>query len=150
MRGCWEIRLVRIAQDAAPAQWTLRIGGWPVASDDPPTQQEGPGTASVQANEGNEALTSRLTSRVIALHGTMLPGVHRPPGPHAFGAHAAVPYLTSAVPVQPGDTYAAAVSLSADPAAPDDPPRLTIESTEAGEVTATIIWPDGEQDELSL
>jgi hypothetical protein len=145
MRGCWEVRLVRVAPDAAADQWTLRIGGWPVASDDPPTQQEGPGTATVQANDG-------LTSCVTAMHGNMTPGIHRPEGAHAFGAHAVVPYLTSVVPVKPGDTYAAAVSLSADPAAlsPAEPPQLTIEPAEAGKVVATIVWPDANQDELSL
>jgi hypothetical protein len=86
------------------------------------------------------------------MHGNMTPGIHRPEGAHAFGAHAAVPYLTSVVPVKPGDTYAAAVSLSADPAAlsPAEPPQLTIEPAEAGKVVATIVWPDANQDELSL
>jgi hypothetical protein len=80
----------------------------------------------------------------------MLPGVHRPPAAHAFGEHATVPYLRSAVPVGPGDTYAAAVSLSADPAAYGEPPRLTIGTGEARLVAVTIVWADGEQDELSL
>ena len=33
LRGRWEVRLVRIAPDAAPGPWTLRFGGWAVAAD---------------------------------------------------------------------------------------------------------------------
>jgi hypothetical protein len=137
------VRLVRIAPDAAAGQWTLRIGGWPVAADEPPEHQESQGTASVRSAAG-------LTSRIIALHGTMFPAVHRPAGPHAFGEHAAVPYLRSAAPVLPGETYAAAVALSGDPAGPGQPPRLTADSGEGARLTATIFWADGEQDRLIL
>ncbi|HEX7161292.1 MAG TPA: DUF2264 domain-containing protein [Trebonia sp.] len=143
VRGCWEVRLVRVAPDAAVNSWTLRIGGWPVAADAPPDQREGPGAAAVYGADG-------LASRVIALHGTLLPGVHRPAGAHAFGPHAAVPYLRSAAPVRPGESYAAAVALSADPAGSGEPPRLTVTPGEAGRLTATIRWADGEQDSLSL
>ena len=142
VRGCWEVRLVRVAADAA-GQWTLRIGGWAVAAERPPDQQEEPDGGSVRGADG-------LTSSVIGLHGSMIPGVHRPAGAHAFGPHFAVPYLHSAEPAGPGDTYAAAVSLSADPADRGEPPTLTIAHGDAGHVTATIHWPDGEQDQLSL
>ena len=142
VHGCWEVRLVRIAPDAA-GQWTLRIGGWPVGAAEPPEQQEGPDSASVSGANG-------LTSCTIALHGTMIPGVHRPAGPHAFGPQAAVPYLTSAAPVLPGETYAAAVALSAAPADPGEPPRLTVEPSEVGKVAVTIAWPNGEHDQLTL
>ncbi len=131
-----------MAPDAA-GQWTLRIGGWAVAAERPPDQQEDPGSGSVRGADG-------LTSSVIGLHGSMIPGVHRPAGTHAFGPHFAVPYLYSAEPAGPGDTYAAAVSLSADPADSGEPPALTIAAGDAGQVTATIRWPDGEQDQLSL
>jgi hypothetical protein len=143
VRGCWEVRLVRVAADAAAGQWTLRIGGWPVPGDEPPAGQEGTGTASVRGADG-------LTSRVIALHGTMTAAVHRPAGPHAFGSHAAVPYLRSAVPVLPGETYVAAVALSADPAGQGEPPRLAIDPGAAGRITATVRWADGEQDRLII
>jgi hypothetical protein len=143
VHGCWEVRLVRVAPDAAAHSWTLRIGGWPVAADEPPDQQEGPGAAAVYGAGG-------LASRVIALHGTLLPGVYRPAGAHAFGPHAAVPYLRSAAPVRPGESYAAAVALSADPAGAGEPPRLTVGPGEAGRLTATIRWADGEDDKLSL
>ena len=140
--GCWEVRLVRIAPDAA-GRWTLRIGGWAVAADEPPEQQEGPGSASVSSADG-------LTSCVIALHGTMIAGVYRPAGAHAFGPHAAVPYLRSAVPVLPSESYAAAVALSADPVGFGEPPQLTVDPGDAGRLAATILWADGEQDQLTL
>jgi hypothetical protein len=117
VRGCWEVRLVRVAADAPAGPWDLRIGGWPVAAGEPPAAREAPGTALVRAADG-------LTSCVIALHGAVNAGVHRPAAPHAFGRHAAVPFLRSAGPVRPGETYAAAVALSGDPAGPGEPPGL--------------------------
>jgi hypothetical protein len=140
VRGCWEVRLVRVDADAAAGQWTLRIGGWPVTADEPPAGQEGPASARVRGTGG-------LISCVIALHGTMVPAVHRP-GPHAFGRHAAVPFLRSAVAVLPGETYAAAVALSGDPAGLGAPPRLTIGSGEGDDPAAVVLWADGEQDRL--
>jgi hypothetical protein len=143
VHGSWEVRLVRVAAGADAGPWTLRIGGWPVAADEPPAGQEGPGTASVRGADG-------LTSRVIALHGTMTAAVHRPAGPHAFGPHTAVPCLRSAVPVLPGETYAAAVALSADPAGQGEPPRLAIDPGAAGDLAVTVFWADGERDRLTL
>jgi hypothetical protein len=143
VHGCWEVRVARVAADGPAGQWTLRIGGWQVAADEPPVQREGPGTASVHGANG-------LGSTVVALHGAMIPAVHRPAGAGAFGPYAAVPYLRSAVQVRPGDSYAAAVALSADPAGPGEPPRLTVDPGGAGHLTATIRWADGEQDRVSL
>jgi hypothetical protein len=121
-----------------------------VAADQPPEQDE-PRSADRPAGHGAVSVTGAdgLTSSIVGLRGAMIPGVHRPAGPHAFGPHAAVPYLRSAEPAGPADTYAAAVSLSADPAG-GEPPALTIAPGEAGHVTATIHWPDGERDQLSL
>ncbi len=143
VHGCWEVRLVRVAADAPAGPWTLRIGGWPVAADEAPDGQEGPGTALARAADG-------LASCVIALHGTLTAGVHRPAVPHAFGRHAAVPFLRSAGPVLPGETYAAAVALSGDPAGPGEPPRLAIGRGEASDLAVVIRWSDGEQDRLTL
>lgn len=64
VHGCWELRLARVAPDAPAGQWSIRIGGWAVAADGPPEEQEGPGAALVRGAGG-------LTSRIIALHGTM-------------------------------------------------------------------------------
>ncbi len=143
VHGCWEVRLVRVAADAPAGPWTLRIGGWPVAADEAPDGQEAPGTALARAADG-------LASCVIALHGTLTAGVHRPAVPHAFGRHAAVPFLRSAGPVLPGETYAAAVALSGDPAGPGEPPRLAIGRGEASDLAVVIRWSDGEQDRLTL
>ncbi len=143
VHGCWEVRVVRLAADDPEGQWTLRIGGWQVAADEPPAQREGPGAASVRGANG-------LDSRVIALHGAMIAAVHRPAGAGAFGRHAAVPYLRSAALVRPGEIYAAAVALSAAPAGPGEPPRLTIDRGEAGRLAATVLWAGGERDRLSL
>jgi hypothetical protein len=143
VRGCWEVRLVHVAADGPAGQWTLRIGGWQVAADEPLTQREGPGTVSVHGANG-------LASHVVALHGAMIPAVRRPVGAGAFGPHAAAPYLRSAAQVRPGDGYAAAVALSADPAGPGEPPRLTVYPGRAGHLTAAIGWADGEQDRVSL
>jgi hypothetical protein len=137
------VRVVRVAADVGPNLWTLRIGGWPVAADAPPEQQEDPGAAAVYGADG-------LASRVIALHGALLPGVYRPAGAHAFGRHAAVPYLRSAAPVRAGESYAVAVALSADPAGFGEPPRFTAAFSAAGRLTAKVRWAGGEQDMLSL
>lgn len=143
VRGAWEVRLVRIAPDSEESPCTLRIGGWPVAAEKPPVQQGGPGEARAEGKGG-------LTSQITALHGAMSPGGQRPATPHAFGTFAAVPYLQSIVPIQAGETYAAAVALSADPTGPGAPPTVAVEAGEAGEITATITWPDGDQDHLGM
>jgi hypothetical protein len=143
LRGRWEVRLARIDPDAAPGPWALQFGGWPVAADEPPDHQQEPGTVSVTTTDG-------LTSTITALHGTMRPGVHRPATAHAFGRHAAIPYLHSAAPALPGELYAVMVTLSADAAAQDEPPGLKIKAAEADEARVTVTWPDGEQDDLTL
>jgi hypothetical protein len=143
VRGPWEVRLARIAPDTTPGQWTLRMGGWAVAADEPPTERESEDTAAVHAADG-------LTSRITGLHGTLLPAIHRPAAPHAFGKHAAVPYLRSAAPAVPGSLYAAAVALTAAPSGLGDPPTLMIAAGPDGAVTATVTWPTGDQDQVTL
>jgi hypothetical protein len=142
VRGCWEVRLVRVPADAAGGCWTLQIGGWAVAAGEPPAQQEGQGAVSVSTAGG-------LASGIVGLRGALVPEVRRPAARHAFGAHAAVPYLRSAGPVQPGEVYAAAVALSADPAGYGAPPRLTARSGESGRLAFTVVWADGERDLIS-
>ncbi len=144
VRGCWEVRLVRVAADAPAGPWTLRIGGWPVAAGEPPAAREAPGTALARAAD-------ELTSCVIALHGTMnAEGAPSGGAARVRRRHAAVPFLRSAGPVRPGETYAAAVALSGDPAGPGEPPRLAIGPGEAGDLAVVIRWADGEQDQLTL
>ena len=143
VNGNWEVRLVRIAPDSTAGRWTLRIGGWTVATEEPPVAREEKDTAVVTTADG-------LTSQVAALHGIMAAGVHRPAERHAFGRHAATPYVQSAAQVAPGEIYAAVVTLSASPTSPGTPPSLTIKAAEPDGAAVTITWADGKQDELRL
>jgi hypothetical protein len=146
LRGCWEIRAVLVDPAPVNSQSHLRIGGWLVAADEPPAQAIDGGTASVRRTDG-------LTSIVSALHGSMAAAVEGPAGgnafDNAFGAHAAVPYLRSVQPVVPGEAYAAAIALSADPAGPGEQPRLDAEVSATG-AQLRVRWPDGESDHLDL
>jgi hypothetical protein len=143
LRGCWEVRAARIDPSPSPGdtdgQWLLRIGGWLVAAAEPPAARTDGGTGSVWRRDG-------LTSIVSALHGSMVAAVDRPAGGNAFGAHAAVPYLQSIQPVVPGEIYAAAIALTADPAGPGEKPRLAIETG----ARLRVRWPDGDLDEVDL
>ncbi len=144
VHGCWEVRLVRVAADAPAGPWTLRIGGWPVAADEAPDGQEAPGTALARAADG-------LASCVIALHGTLTAGVHRPAVPHAFGSTRRGSFLRSMrPPVLPGEAYAAAVALSGDPAGPESRPGWRSAGAKRATWPWVIRWSDGEQDRLTL
>jgi hypothetical protein len=152
LRGCWEVRAVRIDPDPASSgasagidaalPWFLRIGGWVVASGQQPVQQVGSGTASMRGADG-------LISVVSVLHGSMSPAVHRPAGPHAFGRYPAVPCLQSAAPAVPGAVYAAAIALTADPAGPGEPPSVAASPAEDG-VRLQIRWADGDINQVVL
>jgi hypothetical protein len=135
LRGCWEVRIVRVS-DGGP--WTLHIGGWLVAADSAPAEQAGTGTGTGTGTASVRG-PDDLTSVITALHGPLAAFTHRIGGPTAFGSHAAVPYLRSSLPVVPGQVYAAAIALTADPAGPGEPPRLT---ADGGQIR--VIWPDGE------
>jgi hypothetical protein len=143
VHGCWEVRLARIEPGEAAGPWTLRMGGWPVASDDLPAGSSADQAASVSSADG-------LTSGITALQGDLVPGIHRPAHAHAFGKHAAVPYLTSATPALPGNVYAAAISLTAVSDSASDPPSVLVAPGTAGQVTVTVTWPTGGQDEIVL
>jgi hypothetical protein len=164
LRGCWEIRAVRVDPDpagsgapagfdapagtGAPAgsgadlPWFLRIGGWVVASGQQLVQDVSSSTAFVRGADG-------LVSVVSVLHGSMTPAVHRPSGPHAFGTHTAVPYLQSTDPAVPCAVYAAAVALTADPAGPGEPPSVETGPADDG-AELRIRWADGDLDQLIL
>ena len=152
MRGCWEVRAVRIdppaaglpaaglpaedppAEDlpaagpAAKGAWTLRIGGWAVAGAVPPVlTQQSASIVSVSVEGG-------LTSVIHVLRGKLTPAVHRPPDPNAFGPYSAIPYLRSSGPVRYGDICLVATALTTGPAGPGEPPRLDPSSGD-------VIWP---------
>ena len=153
VRGCWEVRAVRVEGDADPG-WLLHLGGWLVAAPEPPAASVGATTASVSQAEG-------LTSTITVLRGPLAPAVSRPEGGNAFGAHAAIPYVRSTAPLVPGEVYAVAVALAGTPAAIGDPPRLALAPATGsapapapapapGTPGLRITWPDGEHDPLPL
>ena len=140
-RGCWEVRAVRVSPGAdgcSPGAdgCDIRFGSWAVAGDQPPVAEAGPGRAAARTPDG-------LLSLVVALHGAMHGGVHRPAGPHAFGQHAAVPYVQTDDPVAPGDIRAVAVALTASPGGPGVMPGAEV--TDEG---VLVIWADGSRDML--
>ena len=149
LRGCWEVRIIRIEQQdgTGGGPWTLHVGGWLLPAGSPPAEQAGAGPAE-QAGGGTATVRSAdgLTSVITALHGPLVPGTRRTDGPDAFGSHAAVPYLRSSRPAVPGETYAAAIALTADPAGPGEPPRLVTDA--AGHLL--VSWPDGESSACGL
>jgi hypothetical protein len=64
-------------------------------------------------------------------------GVAESHGADAYGAHSAVPFVSSAAPVRTGEVYAAAVVLCGTPGEPDLP-DVTV--TPDGDVV--VRWPD--------
>jgi hypothetical protein len=148
LRGAVEVRLARVDPDAAfedaaasDGPWTLRIGGYAVATaaaDARPIAAADGATATARRADG-------LTSTVTGLLGLPAAAVLERDGVDAYGAHSAVPYVTSGGPVRPGEVYAAAIVLSGAPGAPDLP---TVTVTPDGDVV--VRWPDGVEDHLSL
>jgi hypothetical protein len=126
LRGCWEVRVIRV-DEGGP--WTLHVGGWLLAADEPLAE---PDPTTIRHPHG-------MTSKIIALRGSLTAKTYRPYGPNAFGAHAAVPYLRSDAGIARNEIYAAAIALTADPAGPGELPRLTIDTNES----ITVTWPDG-------
>jgi hypothetical protein len=138
LRGAVEIRLAWIDQlHGRRGPWTLRISGYAVAADARPVAFAEGSTASARRADG-------LTTTVTGLLGLPLAGVAERAGVDAFGAHSAVPYVTSGEPVRAGEVYAAAVVLSAA-----WPPELP-EVTAGADGSVVVHWPGGEEDRLSL
>jgi hypothetical protein len=107
LRGAVEVRLARIDPDSpseVPGPWTLRVGGYALAGDDPPAVTIGDGRAVAVRADG-------LTSAVVGLAGLSDPAVVERVGVNAYGRYSAVPVVTSGGPVEPGRVYAAAVVL---------------------------------------
>jgi len=141
LRGPWEVRAVRIDGEPAPGT-RLRIGGWAVASAEPPTTSAAGGRAQVRASDG-------LIGVVTALHGDGLrAGVRTSTGRTSFAAHAAVAFLET-VETGPGvhrdEVYVAAIALGRSEEAAGPAPEARVE---AGRIV--VRWPDGHRDELVL
>ena len=133
LRGPWEVRVVRADSGH---DGNLRVGGWAIAGDTPPSCQSGPDAAVARREDG-------LTSAIRALRGPWTAAVHTAEGTSAFGAHTAVPYLVA--PVEPGQAYAAAIYLGV---ATDLPAVPSVEMLADGLMRVT--WPDGESDDLGF
>ena len=135
LRGAWEVRLARV--DAAdPGPWRLRIGGWAVAADQPPTARVEGATAAVRRADG-------LTSIVSGLRGLTEAGYVRSRDRNPFGRHAVTPWVATGEPVVLGRIYAAVVVLSGVELTGDV--GLTV-----ADDAVTVVWPDGEPDRLTL
>lgn len=136
LHGAREVRLARVDPDGVAASTYLRIGGWAVADDVPPTAYVTGATATGRRADG-------LTSTVRGLHGLPVAGCFESSGRNAFGRHAVTPWVATAEPVVAGKVYAALVVLSGVELAGD------VEVGVVGD-RVTVTWPDGERDELTL
>lgn len=150
VRGALEVRLARmdpvdLADDpdevwiADPGPWTLRFGGWSIASD-PAAPTVSAAAAQVVADEG-------LTSLVIGIGEVSSTGVVESSGAHPLGRWSAWPWAATPGPAAFGRVYAAVVVLSADPAALAAAPSISV-AADGDEVTIT--WPDASTTTLRL
>ncbi|HEX4721260.1 MAG TPA: DUF2264 domain-containing protein, partial [Pseudonocardiaceae bacterium] len=137
LRGAWEVRIARVdgpPSDTGPLR--LRIGGWPVAADEPPTADVRESTATARRTDG-------LTSTVAGRHGLPLGGHVRTTDRNPLGRHAVTPWVATENPVLPGQIYAALVTLSGVALTGDVDIAIAAEQVR-------VTWPDGERDELTL
>jgi hypothetical protein len=138
LHGAWEVRVVRVEPPVRGA-FRLRLGGWAVADDTPPTLTV-PGTA--RAANG-------LSGTLVPLHGPLEVGVRRSEGRTALGEHAAVPYAESTGAVRDGEVFAVAVALSGGGREAGAPPRLAVVG-EQGATRLRVTWEDGRVDRLGV
>jgi hypothetical protein len=143
LRGCWEVRAVRVDPGPGPEHdaaargpWFLRIGGWAVPGDEPPAESAGMVAAEVSGGG--------LVGVVRALAGDLEPAVWRTEG-NAFGRYAAIAYLETPRPVVPGVVYAAGIALTGAADGPGQAPRVEVDGA-----VVRVIWADDTVDELSL
>ncbi|WP_203903700.1 DUF2264 domain-containing protein [Virgisporangium aliadipatigenens] len=129
LRGAVEVRLVRVGTGGP---WTLRIGGYPLASDDEP----------LTVSRGSARRADGLTSTVEGLIGLPHASVVRREGVNAYGRRSATPIVASDGPVRAGALFAAAVVLGTGDVAL---PTVTVEGD-----AAVVRWPDGETDAVNL
>jgi hypothetical protein len=137
VRGVWEVRAV-LVEDAPEGAYRLRIGGWAIAAETPPTEGEG----SARTRDG-------LNTTVVPLRGPLRAGVRASEGRSPYGTHAAVPYAESTEPVRMGEVYAAAIALGGSPGGPGESPALKVVRTSEGP-RLLVSWPGGSVDRLLL
>lgn len=136
LHGPWELRLARIDGISISGPCHLRIGGWPLAADEPCH------TETDSAAHTAVCRTGTLTSSIRGLRGLPTVGIHHAEAANAFGRHTATPWAMTDEPAAPGRIYAALVTLTGT-AAPDHAVRVEVHG---GQVT--VQWPDGEQERL--
>lgn len=134
VRGPWEVRVVEVAE-VAPEAVALRVGGWPVAGDEP--------IASTSTRTAT-ARAERVVSRVDLLvgHGTL--DVVRRQDASPLGPVALVP-VVELRPV-PSEPVVALVTLAGPTAVASTPPHaeLRTEPTASERSTSVdVTWPDG-------
>ena len=132
VRGPWEVRLVRVTGLASDAGVTgVRVGGWPVAGDDPLGRVD---------DRGALVVSGQLTSSIQLLTGDGTGGVERRAEASPLGAVSAIPVID--LPVAVGAWSAILVTLSGSAA---EAPRAAIEiADEHGELAVDVSWPDGQ------
>lgn len=144
VRGPWEVRFVEL-DEVAPSAVELRLGGWPVAGDEPAGSVRG--TAAVATADG-------IVSQIEPLLGEASPHVRRLEDASPLGHVALVPWL--ALRPVPAEPVAVLVTLdgSQPQQAPPAHPRLVVlddpvSSTATGEgrsgrgTQLEVTWPDG-------
>lgn len=130
VRGSWELRFARLddlAADLDPAQFSLRIGGWPLTTD-------GEVTDTAELTDG------RLVSRLTPLHGEAVAAVIASTEASPLGSVSFTPTLSFHV--APGVWIGALVELTG---IRSDAVEPALALTEDGDVlTVAVTWPDGQ------
>ncbi len=131
MRGPWEVRLVRVTGLAAEAGATgIRVGGWPIAGDDP---------TETTIDGGTIVSDGRVSSGLRMLQGAGTAHVERRTDASPLGAITSIPFID--LPVAVGTWAAVLVTLSGALA---DETQAAIELTdESGTLAMSVTWPDG-------
>ncbi|MHA6763519.1 DUF2264 domain-containing protein [Streptacidiphilus sp. PAMC 29251] len=137
LHGAWEVRVVRV--DGDPAGARLRIGGWAVADDLPPTVETAADRAAVHRPDG-------LQGVVVALRGPFRAGVRGSTGLTSHGRHAAVGYLETPEPAQEGGLHVAAIALGREVGEAPELVQLQVQAQAQEELW--IRWSDGHRDRL--
>lgn len=134
LRDGTEVRLARLDGTVEPGG-TLRVGGWPLAAEQPPRAD----TGSTVGAPAAATRTATLCSTVHGLAGYTRAGVAHATDASPLGRYAATPWLSAAA--EPGRVYAATVHLGRSEPAP--PPRLEVHADPAGAHRVRLDWPDG-------
>ncbi len=149
-----EVRLARLDGIEGPVR-SLRLTGWPVASDARPVTRSAPhspttaGDTPAGAEVSATAETADLRSTLRNLRGFTTADVTLEAGTSPLGAWTAIPFVATEAPPAPGAVLAAVVVL--DRGGPADPdPALAVAADGRGGHHVTLTWPDGVTAEVAL